>query len=134
MGRKILDLAHACCLGVMVAINNPGTVEQYAIFLKHAFVDLFRLDEVFDFSSSPIIEVMEGPLDVPVSDPEAVQEPTVFLGAWAFSLAMGSRSQGEESLILLLVAAMGCPLYGEWSILNINRCDRVQYHGVLGLA
>lgn len=108
---------------------HSGTVCHLSLF-----VDLFRLYEVLDFSSSRLIEVMEGPLDVPVSDSEAVQEPKVFLGAWAFSLAMGSHSQGAESLILLVVAAMGCPLYGGWSILNMNRFDRVQYHGVLGLA
>ena len=46
-------------------------MEQYAIFLKHVFVDLFRLDEVFDFGGSRLVEVIESLLDVPFTDPEA---------------------------------------------------------------
>ena len=117
-----------------MTINDSGAVEQYAAFFEHILVYLLRFDELLDLSSSRLVEVVEGLLDVPVPDPEAAEEPAVFLGAWAFRLAMGPLSQGADSFVLPVIAAMGCSLHGKCSILNRNRCDRVYYHRVHGLA
>ena len=102
-----------------MTIDDSGEMEQNSIFSKLVLVNFFWFDEFPDFSSGRLVEIVEGLLDVSVSDPEAAEEATIFLGTGPLSLAVRPLSQGADCFVFPVVAVVFRPEYTEFTITGL---------------